>query len=134
MEIKEKKLTRRSLQREYIVAKLYQYDMTDDVPDIKKNNPFIKDSIRLIIRDLEAIDTVIKESLVNWSLNRLSYVDRAIMRLATFELSYTDTPHEIIINEALELTKKFSDEGDKKHVSFNNKVLDNISRIIKKKA
>ncbi len=134
MENKDKKMSTRSMQREYIIAKIYQYDITGDVPEINKSVPFIIESITHIVNNLEAIDDLIKASLVNWSLNRLSFVDRAIMRLAVYELKHTDTPHEIVINEALELTKKFSDEGDKKHVSFNNKVLDNVSRIIKKKA
>ena len=81
---------------------------------------------------LKKVDEVIVANLQNWKLKRLSYVDRAIIRFATYELFYTDTPHEIVINEALNLTRKYSDEGDSKMVGFTNKVLDNIKKYLKK--
>ena len=78
------------------------------------------------------IDQIIVNNLVNWKINRLSYVDRAIIRFAVYELYYTQTPFEIVINEALNLTRKYSDEGDGKMVGFTNKVLDNIKVFLKK--
>ncbi len=74
----------------------------------------------------EKIDEVINASLTNYKLDRLNSVDRAILRLATSELMAKNTPAEVVINEALELTREFSDQGDNKAVKFNNKVLDNI--------
>lgn len=82
-----------------------------------------------IVKDnLELIDKTIVESLENYSLSRLNYVDRAIIRLATAEMIEGSTPKKIIINEALEITKEFSDQGDHKAVAFNNRLLDNISK------
>ena len=84
--------------------------------------------LKLVMDNLELIDKTIVESLENYSLNRLNFVDRAIIRLATAEMIEASTPKKIIINEALEITKEFSDQGDHKAVSFNNKLLDNISK------
>ena len=75
------------------------------------------------------IDEVISSSLTNYSLDRLSYVDRAIIRVATYEMMNGLSP-SIAINEALEITKVFSDCGDGKARAFNNKLLDTISKAI----
>ncbi|MCD6482580.1 MAG: transcription antitermination protein NusB, partial [Candidatus Izimaplasma sp.] len=85
-----------------------------------------------VLSNLHKIDNIIIDNLVNWRINRLSFVDRAIIRFAVYELYYTDTPYEIVINEALNLTRKFTDEGDSKQVGFTNKVLDNIKKYLKK--
>ena len=72
---------------------------------------------------------IIDENLKGWSFSRLNKVDKAILRLATYEMKFCqETPHKIIIDEAVELTKEFSDTGDGKARSFNNKVLDQISK------
>ena len=63
-------------------------------------------------------------------MDRLNLVDKAIIRLATAELLDGSTPRKIIINEALEITKEFSDQGDHKAVSFNNRLLDNICKSL----
>ncbi len=126
-----KKLSRREL-REEIIKKLYQIDLTKEFVDIESDYEYIVESIEGVISSLHKIDEIIINNLVNWRINRLSFVDRAIIRFAVYELYYTDTPYEIVINEALNLTRKFTDEGDSKQVSFTNKVLDNIKIYLKK--
>ena len=86
--------------------------------------------LNLVKNNLEKIDEIIENNLVNYHLNRLNYVDRAIIRLATAEMLEKTTPTVIIINEALDITKEFSDQGDNKAVAFNNKVLDTISKAL----
>lgn len=76
--------------------------------------------------NIERINNLITKSLTNYTLDRLNSVDKAILRLATGEMLQNVTPREVVINEALELTREFSDSGDNKAVRFNNKVLDNI--------
>ena len=80
--------------------------------------------------NLEKIDGIISSALHNYSLARLNLVDKAIIRLATAELLLKETDKKIIINEALEITKEYSDMGDHKATAFNNRLLDNISKII----
>ncbi len=75
------------------------------------------------------INSIIIESLESYKIQRLSYVDRAIMRVATYEL-LQGVPKNIVINEAIDITKVFSEEGDGKARKFNNKLLDNISKKV----
>ena len=68
-------------------------------------------------------------SLLNKYINlieRLSYVDRAIIRLAVYELLETKTPASIIINEAIEITKEYSNLDDEAQSKFTNRLLDEI--------
>ena len=77
------------------------------------------------------LDQIISDHLKGWSFSRLNKVDQAILRLATYEMKFCqETPRKIIIDEAIELTKEFSDTGDGKARSFNNKVLDQISKHV----
>ena len=82
-----------------------------------------------VLTHKEDLDQIIDENLKGWSFSRLNKVDKAILRLATYEMKFCqETPHKIIIDEAVELTKEFSDTGDGKARSYNNKVLDQISK------
>ena len=125
------KLNRRE-QREEIIKRLYEMDVNRDFSEVESEYEFIEEVLDGISIHLDKIDNIIGENLQNWNLNRLTYVDRSIMRCAVYEMYYTNTPTEIIINEALNITRKYSDEGDNKMVGFTNKVLDNIKVYLKK--
>jgi transcription antitermination protein NusB len=84
---------------------------------------FADDLVRRTIQNLHDIDEVITKHTKNWSLERLATIDRNILRLAVSELYYTDTPAAIIINEAIEIAKRFSTEQSGK---FVNGILDKI--------
>lgn len=74
----------------------------------------------------EEIDKLIEENLHNWKINRVSKVNLSILRLAAYELLFDEEiPKNVSINEALEITRKYSDE---KSVSFVNGVLDKIKK------
>ncbi|HEX9027418.1 MAG TPA: transcription antitermination factor NusB [Clostridium sp.] len=96
--------------------------------DIKEIDlTFVKQALIGIENNKEAIDTVISENLHNWKLDRISKVNLSILRLATYELLYDEqVPRAVVINEALEITRRYSDE---KSVSFINGVLDKIKEI-----
>ncbi len=125
------KLTRKQ-QREEIIKRLYEMDINRDFTECDSDYPYVQEALESVSEKLDRIDDTIIENLKNWSLNRLTYIDRSILRCAVYEMIYTDTPAEIIINEALNITKKYSDEGDNKMVGFMNKVLDNIKLSLKK--
>lgn len=76
---------------------------------------------------LDVIDPLIEQSAEHWRLSRMAIVDRMIMRLAVYEFLCTDTPHAVVIDEALELATTFS--GDQA-VGFINGVLDGIRRKV----
>lgn len=126
------RMLNRKDQREIVIIKLYEYDLLTQREIADTDYDFIDDAVKIILNNLEKIDEIIIKNLTNWSIKRLNYVDRAIIRFAVYELYFTDTPYEIVINEALNLTRKFTDEGDDKMVGFTNRVLENIREYLKK--
>lgn len=93
----------------------------DDYPDL--DFEFIHWLVTGVKDHEHVLDQTIEPKLKDWSIQRLLKTDRIILRMATFELLHSDTPPKVIINEAVELTKQFSDEG---HYKFINGVLSNI--------
>ena len=82
-----------------------------------------------LLNHKEEIDEIIKNSLINWTIDRVSKVNLTIVRLAIAEMLYiNDVPEVVAINEAIELTKKYSDD---KSVSFVNGALDKAFKNIK---
>ena len=74
---------------------------------------------------LDAIDTLLASSSHLWRLARMAVIDRLIMRMAIYELVYTETPKAVIIDEAIELARTFGDEPSPR---FVNGVLDAVRR------
>jgi N utilization substance protein B len=126
--------------REYALQLLFQLNLTgdelndgllnefwessDEEPDIKE---FTLDIVRGTIKHLEEIDTVIKEAAEHWSIDRMAVVDRNILRASTYELLHRpDIPSSVTINEAIEVSKKFSSEDS---ASFINGILDKVKKI-----
>ena len=89
---------------------------------------YIKNVVKVVTDNLEDIDSRIVNALVNWKLDRVSKVNLTILRLAVGEMLFVDdVPGSIAINEAVELTKKYSDE---KSTSFVNGVLDKVLKTL----
>ncbi|MBW2452725.1 MAG: transcription antitermination factor NusB, partial [Deltaproteobacteria bacterium] len=79
-----------------------------------------------VAEHLEEIDQSIDKFSTNWALDRMSRVDLALLRLSTYELLFnTEVPHNVVINEAIEIGKRF---GTEETASFINGVLDQISK------
>ena len=84
-----------------------------------------------VIENQTTIDAEVKKYLENWSMERLAKTDVVIMRIAIFEMLYVpDVPAKVALNEALEITKLYSDEKSRK---FVNGVLANIVNNLEKK-
>ena len=75
------------------------------------------------------LDALIAEHVENWRLERLAAVDRAVLRLAIFELRGSETPRKVVLNEAVDLAKKYSSE---EAGAFVNGILDSISKSFAK--
>lgn len=71
----------------------------------------------------DELDATISESAPQWPVDKLNHIDLAILRLATFEILFSDTPNKVIIDEAVELAKEFGGESSP---SFVNGVLGDI--------
>ena len=90
---------------------------------------YIKEVMKSVVDHKEEIDEIIKNSLINWTIDRVSKVNLTIVRLAIAEMLYiNDVPEVVAINEAIELTKKYSDDNS---VSFVNGALDKAFKNIK---
>jgi N utilization substance protein B len=77
--------------------------------------------------DVAVLDEIIGKHAENWKFERLAAIDRAILRLAIYELRATDTPPKVVLNEAVELAKKFSSENSG---AFVNGILDAFRRTM----
>lgn len=88
-----------------------------------KDNEYIDLCVNGCFDNIEEIDGKISASLKNWTIERLSKVNLAILRLSLSEMAYADVPFQVSINEAVELSKKYSDD---EAPSFINGVLADI--------
>lgn len=129
-------MTQRRHARECAMEVLYRFDIgkeaaTKTMSEILAGKKFSKQGAEFFRRlvdttfsNLSEIDKTIERTLQHWSLARLAGIDRAIIRIACAELLYfTDIPPKVVINEALEIAKKFGAEDSPR---FINGVLDAI--------
>ena len=86
---------------------------------------FAEHLVRGVIEELPGIDERITRNAAHWRLERMPVVDRNILRIAVYEMLRTDTPPAVIIDEGLELARRFSGEES---VHFVNGVLDAVRR------
>ena len=129
----------RTAARESALALLYSSDITEhSVADIVDAGQYPADDIELapyaeaLVRGVAAhiddIDDFLESSSENWALDRMPVVDRAILRLAVYEMRYVDeVPVSVTINEAVELAKAYGGEDDSSR--FVNGVLGRIARM-----
>ena len=87
-------------------------DLIDYNPN-EKDSAYIDTVVGGVKEHADELDSEISACLRGWTLARLSRVDLAIMRLAVFEMQYTGLPAAVAINEAVELTRKYSGEERK---------------------
>lgn len=124
----------RSELREKVMTILYQIDLyrqnkieynIDDVikDNIEIENEFVKDMVYGVTTYRDSLDEIANANLNNWTIERLDSMGREILRMGIYEINYTDTPDLVVINEAIELAKKFSDDNVRKMI---NAVLDKI--------
>lgn len=101
-----------------------EYDIDKVISDnILDNNEYIENMIKGIVNDFDNLKELANKYLDTWPLNRLGLTDQAIILIGIYELINTDTPDIVCINEAVELSKKYSDESVTKMI---NAMLDNI--------
>jgi N utilization substance protein B len=92
---------------------------------------FADDIFRIATERSEAIDKVIETHAQNWRMERMAAVDRNVIRAAVAEfIGFPQTPAPVVINEALEIARKFSSP---EAVNFINGVLDSVSKDLAKK-
>jgi len=112
--------------REEAFKLLFQQEInTDKEVENEKMNPFTKKIVLGVIDKKEEIDQLISIHLKNWSYDRVALVEKTVLRIAVFEMTYLDDiPVGVSINEAVELSHTY---GDEKSGKFVNGVLSNIN-------
>lgn len=124
----------RSELREKIMVILYQIDINRsqhidyNVEEIISSNldidnEFVRDIVYGVITYEDEIISIANKYMKNWDISRIDKTGAAILKMAIYELKYTDTPHIVVINEAVELAKKYSDDAVRKII---NAVLDKM--------
>ena len=93
-----------------------------------KKAEFAKELLKGVLEHKDEIDKIIKEHLIDWDFDRLDKIDKQILRVGVYELKYTDTPFQIIIDEAVKIAKNFSEDKAK---SFINGILDRVAKEVR---
>ena len=97
-----------------------QLDLYIEANNIENNDAieYIKDAILGIEENKEKILAYIEKNLKSdWKIDRISKIDLAILKLAIYEIKYKKVPYKVVINEAVELAKKYGEDNSKKFVN-----------------
>ena len=128
--------------RECALQMLFQWDIThdsidrvastfwDEQEEPEETQVFAESLASGAVENVERIDVLIARHAENWRMDRMAIVDRNILRMATWEfLSDAKTPQTVIINEAIEIARRF---GAQESPQFINGILDSIRKEIEK--
>lgn len=129
--------------RESALQMLYQIEVSGHQPEEMKKEfwarqemadvklkEFSESLVDGVLAQKETIDGLISQNATHWRLNRMPVVDRNLLRLAVFELKECkDVPLKVILNEAIEIAKKF---GSEESHTFINGVLDKVAKELRK--
>lgn len=122
---------KRSEAREMLFKALYEIEVQKDITDehmtlFFENNDitdnatisYIKTSVNEINEKSEELEENISKNLKkDWTLERISKINIALLKLAIYEIKYTETPFKVVINEAVELAKKYGEDTSKNFVN-----------------
>ena len=133
------KSTLRKKSREFAMQMLFQWDMSQQEPAkleakfwrsakaADSTRDFANKLFEGAVKHVGVLDALIVEHSANWRLERMALIDRAVLRLAIFELRARETPSKVVLNEAVDLAKKFSSEQSG---AFVNGILDAVSKAL----
>ena len=122
-------MTRRSRAREVALQVLYQAEVNPGTAS-RDRTLFLKGRLRSgalvafaeslvdgVAGHREAIDAVLEDRSRNWRVARMAATDRAVLRIAVFELRHTDTPGPVVVDEAIELARRYGNEASPRFVA-----------------
>ncbi len=130
-------MTRRSRAREVALQILFEDDVNPrtSVEETKaflharlKSRELEEFAMALILgvrRNLSELDALLEQTAENWSVKRMAPTDRNVLRSGAYEMLYTDTPYKVVINESIELAKRF---GNANSAHFVNGILDKLPK------
>jgi transcription antitermination protein NusB len=134
---------KRRSSRELALKFLYQFELNEGDLDeqiklfLERNSPqedvenFMKGLVVSLIDKMQEIDKTIQKFSDHWVLDRMTVIDRNILRIGTFELLFSfSTPPKVVINEAIDIAKKYGNEDSPQ---FINGILDRVYKEIGQK-
>jgi N utilization substance protein B len=127
--------------REVVLQILYQDDVNPDADPVETDR-FLRGRLKEdqqalgfahmllsgVRRNRGELDGMLSKMADNWSLERMAVTDRNVLRMGAFEILYTDTPPRVVINEAVELAKRY---GARQSPPFVNGILDRFLREVR---
>jgi transcription antitermination protein NusB len=129
----------RTKSREFAMQMLFQWDMSRQDPAkleakfwrtakaADNTRAFANKLFEGAANDADELDALIVQHAQNWRLERMAIIDRAVLRLAIYELRVAETPPKVVLNEAVDLAKKFSSEDAG---AFVNGILDAVNKAL----
>jgi N utilization substance protein B len=111
-----------------VLAENYWKELGDPATD-EATREFSNHLASGTLREIEKTDETIRTRAEHWRIERMAIVDRNVLRLAVYEFLFTDTPHTVVINEALEIARRFSTF---EATQFINGILDAIKHDLEK--
>ncbi|MEH7095151.1 transcription antitermination factor NusB [Neobacillus vireti] len=117
---------KRRTAREKALQALFQIDVSDTEPSLaiehvlegETSDDYLNQLVLGVVEQKEEIDALISENLEKWSLDRLATVDRNLLRMAAFELKFSqDIPDNVILDEAIEIAKIYGDDQSSKFIN-----------------
>ncbi|UCE85068.1 MAG: transcription antitermination factor NusB [Deltaproteobacteria bacterium] len=97
-----------------------------EVPEAARS--FAEELVRGVVAKRDELDALVATHSAHWRVSRMAAVDRNLLRLATYELCNTDTPTAVVIDEAVQLARRF---GEDRSPAFVNGILDAIARTVR---
>jgi len=104
--------------------KLQEISAAKEIEKDSKIYEFALEIVRNTIHQIDEIDHKIAEHSTNWKVDKIAELDKAVLRIATYEMIFTTTPAAIIMDEAIEIAKKFCSDSSSK---FVNGILNSIA-------
>ncbi|MCK4956523.1 MAG: transcription antitermination factor NusB [Candidatus Cloacimonetes bacterium] len=89
---------------------------------------FADSILKGLIQNIDEIDEQISKHSTHWTIDKIAYLDKSVLRIAIYEILFTSTPHPIVMNEAIEIAKKYCSESSAK---FINGILNATSKELK---
>lgn len=119
-------MMKRRTAREKALQALFQIDITktdvqealESVIEDHEKDDYLEFLVEGTVENLDKIDDIIKSNLENWTIDRLSNIDRNVIRISIFEmLKSTDVPVNVVIDEGIEIAKAYGDDQSGKFVN-----------------
>ena len=121
-------MSKRSNSRKLAMRVIYQYSIRNNaIKDIfsdLETESYGDETIKwaehltnLVETNIKDVDGIIHEYSIDWDLDRINEVDKALLRIGISEIKYTDTPYQVVVNEIIELSKLYSTEDSSKFIN-----------------